>query len=121
VDAREKRVLVVDDETDVQEFLALILSDHGFQVDCASQGEEALAKIEALRPDLVVLDLMMPVMDGWGVLERLKRLPDRPAVIILTAYPDEWRAFKAGAWELLQKPFQPEALVEVCERALAGS
>jgi CheY-like chemotaxis protein len=120
VELPRKKVLVVDDETDVQEFLALILSDQGFDVACAGHGEEALAKIEALKPDLVVLDLMMPVMDGWGVLERLKRLPDRPAVIILTAYPDEWRAFKAGVWELLQKPFEPDALVAVCQRALAS-
>jgi CheY-like chemotaxis protein len=118
--ARPKKVLVVDDETDVQEFLALILGDHGFEVACAGQGEEALEKIEALQPDLVVLDLMMPVMDGWGVLERLKRVPDRPAVIVLTAYPDEWRAFKAGAWELLQKPFEPAELVATCQRALAS-
>ena len=113
-----KRILVVDDETDVQEFVSLVLQDHGFDVCCAGHGQEALDKIESLHPDLVVLDLMMPVMDGWGVLESLKHLPDPPAVIILSAYPDEWRAFKAGAWECLGKPFEPEDLVATCERAL---
>ena len=115
-----KRILVVDDETDVQEFVSLVLQDHGFEVICAANGEDALGKIEAFHPDLVVLDLMMPVMDGWGVLDRLRELALPPAVIVLSAYPDEWRAFRGGAWECLPKPFEPETLVATCERALAG-
>lgn len=117
---RPKRILVVDDEKDVQEFLAVVLRDTGFAVECAANGREALEKIEASRPDLVVLDLMMPVLDGWGVLDRLRRSPERPAVVILSAFPDEWRALRAGAWECLAKPFEAQQLVDTCKRALAG-
>jgi CheY-like chemotaxis protein len=113
-----KRVLVVDDEKDVQDFVSLILRDTGYDVDCAGDGREALEKVEADPPDLVVLDLMMPVMDGWGFLEHLRKIPDPPAVVILSAAPDDWRALRAGAWECLAKPFQARDLVDTCRRAL---
>jgi CheY-like chemotaxis protein len=117
-EAAVKRVLVVDDEKDVQDFVCLVLEDTGFAVDCAGNGREALEKIESARPDLVLLDLMMPEMDGWSVLDRLKRIPDAPAVVILSAFADEWRALRAGAWESLPKPFLPQDLVDTCRRAL---
>ncbi len=113
-----KRVLVVDDEKDVLDFVCLVLEDTGFDVQCAGNGKEALEKIETSHPDLVILDLMMPEMDGWGVLDRLKRIPNAPAVVILSAFTDDWRAFRAGAWESLSKPFLPQDLVETCRRAL---
>jgi len=118
IETAGKRVLVVDDEKDVQDFVCLVLEDTGFAVDCAGNGREALEKIESARPDLVLLDLMMPEMDGWGVLDRLKRIPDAPAVVILSAFTDEWRALRAGAWESLPKPFLPQDLVDTCRRAL---
>ena len=114
-----KRVLVVDDEKDVQDFVCGVLADAGYAVDAAGDGEEALVKIEASRPDLVVLDLMMPGLDGWGVLERLKRAPQPPVVVILSAFPDGWRAIQAGAWECLAKPFDLRKLLDTCVRALA--
>jgi CheY-like chemotaxis protein len=113
-----KRILVVDDEKDVQDFVCLVLSDTGFAVDSADNGHQALEKIEAGRPDLVLLDVMMPDLDGWGVLERLKRLPDPPAVVILSAQLDDGRASWAGAHGSLSKPFRPNQLVETCRRVL---
>ncbi len=118
IETAGKRVLVVDDEKDVQDFVCLVLEDTGFTVDCAANGREALEKIESARPDLVLLDLMMPEMDGWSVLDRLKRIPDAPAVVILSAFTDEWRALRTGAWESLPKPFVPQDLVDTCHRAL---
>jgi CheY-like chemotaxis protein len=114
----KKQVLVVDDEPDLLEFVTLVLEDVGYSVAHASNGREALEKVEAERPDLVILDIMMPEMDGWGFLERVNKMPDAPAVVILSAFTDDMRAFRAGAWESLSKPFQPEDLLETCRRAL---
>src|SRR5262245_31128282 len=69
---RPKRILVVDDERDLRTFVAEIFDNLGYVVECAEDGAEALAKMESSSPDLVVLDLMMPVIDGWGVLDRLR-------------------------------------------------
>ncbi len=70
--ARRKRILVVDDEEDVQVLVSRILKDAGYEVDRASDGGEAIERFRANRPDLIVLDLMMPGIDGWGVLQHLK-------------------------------------------------
>jgi CheY-like chemotaxis protein len=115
-----RRVLVVEDEHDVLHFLCTVLRDAGYMVESAGDGAEALAKIDNLHPDLIVLDLMMPRLDGWGVLEQMRRDrdPRAPAVVILSAFPDPWRAIKAGAWECLEKPFQVEQLLKTCARAL---
>ncbi len=118
-----RKVLVVEDDADVQQFVCGVLRDAGYEVDAAGDGAEALRKIEASRHDLIVLDLMMPNVDGWGVLEQIRseRDPRSPAVVILSAYPDPWRAIKAGAWECLEKPFQIEQLLQTCARALVAS
>lgn len=114
------RALVVDDEKDVKDFVSLVLEDGGFAVDCAGDGFEALDKIAATHPDVVVLDLMLPGIDGWGVLHRLRRLPHAPPVVILSAYADGARALKAGAAACLSKPFLPGELLGACRRATAA-
>lgn len=115
-----KRVLVVDDEADVQELVCRVLEDTGYAVDSAGDGREALLKIGAAQPDLVVLDLMMPELDGWAVLQRLRRLAHPPRVVILSAFADCTRALEEGAAECLSKPFRFPQLLEACERALAA-
>jgi len=70
-----RRILVVDDEEDIQTFLCDVFRDAGWTVDSAQNGLEALERIEQCRPDLVLLDIVMPVVDGWGVLERLRQTP----------------------------------------------
>ena len=67
-----KKILVVDDEDDILNFLELVLSEKGYQVATASGGQEALTKAQLERPDLVLLDIMMPQMDGWEVLKLLR-------------------------------------------------
>ena len=113
-------ILVVDDEVDVRDFVTMVLEDAGWAVEGAGDGREALDKMPATRPDLVVLDLMMPVMDGWEVLDRLKHVVHPPVVVILSAYADSARALKAGAADCLAKPFLPGELVDTCRRLLGA-
>ena len=116
---QRKTVLVVDDEQDIRHFLELVLQSAGYDVECAADGQEALARIAARPPDLVLLDLMMPIMDGWEVLDRLGRRKP-PTVLVLSAAADPARAAKAGAAACVAKPFSARALLETCARVLAG-
>lgn len=111
---------MVDDEEDIQQFVSLVLEDSGYAVECAGDGRQALEKIERNHPDLVVLDLMMPGIDGWGVLQRLRRMGHPPRVVVLSAYADGSRAAQEGAAACLCKPFLPGELVKTCERVLAA-
>jgi DNA-binding response OmpR family regulator len=114
-----KRILVVDDERDVRSLVCHILVDQGYEVDQAVDGREALEKIQAKTPDLVVLDLMMPEVDGWQVLRELQGRPTRPRVVVLSAFGDVKRATEAGAVGFLAKPFRFAQLVDTCQRALS--
>ena len=115
-----KRILVVDDERDVRSLVCHILVDQGYQVDQAVDGREALQKIQSQSPDLVVLDLMMPEVDGWQVLRELKALATRPRVVVLSAFGDLQRVTEAGAVGFLAKPFRFAQLVDTCQRALGA-
>ena len=114
------RVLVVDDESDLRECVSLVLREAGFEVAVAADGLEGIEKIDTLHPALVVLDLMMPKMDGWGVLRALQARAGAPAVVMLSAAADPRRAAREGAQACLAKPFHNKALVEVCRRVLAA-
>ena len=113
-------VLVVDDEPDLRECVSLVLREAGFEVEVAADGLEGIEKIDALHPALVVLDLMMPKMDGWAVLRALQARAGAPAVVMLSAVADPRRAAREGAQACLAKPFHNKALVEVCRRVLAA-
>lgn len=114
-----KRVLVVDDEPDIQDFVSMVLRGAAYAVDTASNGREALQKIESDPPDLVILDLMMPAMDGWTVLERLSReRKPAPPIVVLSGHRDYARAQEAGAAACVLKPFDVPQLLIACDRAL---
>jgi DNA-binding response OmpR family regulator len=115
-----KRILVVDDERDVRSLVCHILVDQGYEVDQAVDGRDALEKIQARTPDLVVLDLMMPEVDGWQVLRELQGRATRPRVVVLSAFGDVKRATEAGAVGFLAKPFRFAQLVDTCQRALSA-
>src|SRR5262249_33405808 len=115
-----KRILVVDDDRDAREFISVMLEDTGYAVDQATNGREALEKIERQQPDLVLLDIMMPVMDGWTVLERLQGRTYAPRIVVLSAYADLPRALAAGARGCVPKPFHPAELLATCIGALAA-
>ena len=119
------RILIVDDEPDILLMLRLNLEADGHEVLMAADGEKALERIEAEAPELVVLDVMMPVLDGWGVLERLQRRDDAPPVVVVSAKvggDDVAHAIRLGACEYITKPFDPErlsvALVDTLNRTL---
>ncbi|HVF32854.1 MAG TPA: response regulator transcription factor [Acidimicrobiales bacterium] len=109
-------VLVVDDDPDIRMLVAFALEDSGYTVRQASDGEAALGALEAKAPDAMVLDVMMPGTDGFGVLRgmRAKRIAPETRVILLTCKTEErdhLRGWELGADEYLTKPFDPEELV----------
>ncbi len=118
----EPCVLVTDDDEDLRLLCQMYLEMEGFRVSFAANGLEALEVARNDRPDLILLDLMMPVKDGWLCLSELKRDPllrDIPVFIITckSQQEDKDRAFAAGAEAFPPKPFQRPALIaRICER-----
>lgn len=118
-------VLVVDDEPDVLVLCEVNLELEGFAVRTASDGREALVAVAAERPDVILLDVKLPHLDGFAALERLQADPataDIP-VILLTARTlpgDQIRGWKGGAADYLTKPFDPSVLVATVRQTLAG-
>jgi CheY-like chemotaxis protein len=111
-------ILVVDDEPQVAWVLRFTLEREGYRTFTASNGMEALEELEKHHPMLMVLDLMMPEMDGWGVLQEMIKLPaeQRPRVVIVSALTrpdDEDRATALGASAFVPKPFDIELLIGV--------
>jgi DNA-binding response OmpR family regulator len=110
---RQQRVLVVDDEKKIRDLLAAYLRSDGFEVAEAGDGAAALAKIRRAEPDLVILDVMMPGMDGIEVLRELRKTSD-VFVMMLTARAEETDkliGLSVGADDYLTKPFSPRELV----------
>jgi DNA-binding response OmpR family regulator len=112
------RVLVVDDDPDILDALSEILEVEGYEVQRARNGREALQRLEHGPPDLVLLDLMMPVMDGWEFARSLD--PDaRPPIIVLSADRNvSVKAQEIGALGWLAKPFELSELLAVVRRAI---
>ena len=113
-------VLVVDDEPQVAWVLRFSLEHEGYRTYTASNGLEALEELERHHPKVMVLDLMMPEMDGWAVLNEMKKLPagERPRVVIvsaLTGPDDKTKATALGADAFVPKPFDVEELIAVLD------
>ena len=111
-----QRVLVVDDDRLMRELLTFVLGRAGYDVTCAGDGREALALLPAVSPALMVLDLSMPELDGFGVLEALRADPSAspPQVLVLSARyasADADRAIALGAADYLVKPFSNRTLL----------
>ncbi|HEX5415926.1 MAG TPA: response regulator transcription factor [Chloroflexota bacterium] len=107
------KVLVVDDDANIRELVRAFLRNDGFEVAEAANGVEALAALDAARVDLVIVDVMMPKLDGWELLRRLRELHDHP-VLMLTARgepADRLKGFQLGTDDYLTKPFEPLELV----------
>ena len=120
------RILIVDDETNIRLMLRTALESEGYVVAEAVDGRDALAAIDRQTPDVMILDLSMPVLDGMDVLRELKSVrPNRkPRVIVLTAYGSISTAVKAtrlGAVDFVEKPVSPDEVREAVEAALAES
>ena len=113
-------VLVVDDEPDVRSLLVDLLARAGYTVTAAADGREALKTLYAVHPDVVVLDVRMPHVDGWHTLERIRQLTDVP-VLMLTARDselDKVRGLRAGADDYVVKPFGRQELLARIEALL---
>ena len=120
----EKLILVADDDADVRELVVFRLERAGYEVITAADGEEALELALAAPPDLCVIDVMMPKLDGYEVTERLRATPELAgvAIVLLTASVQEAaveRGFTAGADDYIKKPFSPAELLDRIAAALA--
>ena len=117
------RLLVVDDDADIRELVRELLERAGHEVVEAAEGAEALRVFYAERPDLVMLDVSMPVLDGWQTLERIRELSEVP-VVMLTARDselDKVRGLRAGADDYVTKPFGRQELLARVEAHLRRS
>jgi DNA-binding response OmpR family regulator len=115
-----RRILVVDDEERMVRFIRLNLEHDGFQVSEAFNGKEAIQKMRDLTPDLILLDVMMPDLDGFEVLETIREISNVP-VIMLTAKGEEddrVRGLELGADDYITKPFSPRELVSRAKAVL---
>jgi CheY-like chemotaxis protein len=116
-------VLVVDDDADVRELTATVLSCNGYKVIQAQHGHDAIERLSHDTPDLIVLDLNMPVMDGWQFRAEQQRLTNRrlaaiPVLLVTAAEGAADHAATLKAVGLIEKPFDPESLLVTIEAAL---
>jgi len=118
---RQLRVMVVDDEQAMLEWLSILLEQHGYRVDCFSNGEKALAAASEEMPDVVVVDVKMPGIDGLELLSRLRRMEPEVIGIVMTAFSSVDSAIDAirkGASDYLIKPFEVDQLLVAIEKAM---
>ncbi len=118
-------ILVVDDEPEIVQLVSRMMEGRGHRVSVARDGQEALAAVERERPDLIIIDLNLPKLDGFEVTKRLRAADatrDLPIVMMTAAFPtvaDADRGITVGADEYVVKPFLREVLLHNVERLLA--
>src|ERR1700759_2273818 len=115
-----RRVLVVDDEENLRLVLRTLLRRHGYEVETAPTGEEALTLVDSFGPDVVLTDVRMPKMGGLDLLTTLKAKRNDATVIVMSAYGNmdlALEAMKAGAYDYVQKPFKPDEVVLALRKA----
>lgn len=119
-----KRILVVDDEPSITKLVSFNLEKAGYDVDTAADGQAALEKVQDIQPDLIVLDLMLPKVDGLDVCKRLRQENNHIPVIMLTAKDEELDrvlGLELGADDYVTKPFSPRELVARVKAVLRRS
>jgi DNA-binding response OmpR family regulator len=122
----ERTVVCIEDELEMIELVKLILGRHNFQVIGAVGGQQGLDKIEEINPDLVLLDLMMPEMDGWEVYQKMKAsesMRDIPVIVVTAKAQSIDRVLGlhiARVDDYITKPFGPQELLESVERVLSS-
>jgi DNA-binding response OmpR family regulator len=117
----ERTILIIEDEKLIIVSTQMVLEAAGFRVESATNGEAGISKARELRPDLILLDIMMPGIDGWETLTRLKRDPETATipVIIFTAREHtrgHQKSTEMGAADYFRKPFEPDELIELVEK-----
>jgi DNA-binding response OmpR family regulator len=123
--AMERTILIIEDEKLIIVSTQMVLEAAGFRVESATNGESGISKARELRPDLVLLDIMMPGIDGWETLTRLKRDPETAPipVIIFTAREHargHQKSTEMGAADYFRKPFEPDELIELVEKHIGS-
>jgi DNA-binding response OmpR family regulator len=121
---RQASVLIVDDEPEILLMLRIDLEAEGYETLLAADGETAVRRIVDEHPDVVLLDVMMPVVDGWGVMQRLAKLNVNTRVVVLSAKAsggDVARALELGAFEYVTKPFDSAALLVTVAHVLSST
>lgn len=112
-------ILVIDDDQSILDIVTEILGDEGYAVQTAANGAEGLALMRREQPALVLLDMRMPVLDGWGFAQALGTQGLRVPIVVMTAAQDTQRwACEIGAFSALAKPFNVGDLLQVVEGAL---
>ncbi len=115
-------ILVADDEEPIQDLTSVILESRGFEVLKVGDGAQAVESIKKRRPDLILLDIMMPVLDGWGVMEYVRSLPEPPRVLVVTGMHEVVPPGDVGHYisGYLIKPFSVDQLIKSAEMAMAA-
>ena len=108
----KKRILVVDDHPKVLAFIAIDLELRGFGVSTATSGEEALKKVDSENPDIILLDILMPGMSGFEVLQKLRPSTDIPVIAFSASPENQEPAIRAGANMFIHKPFDPDDMAK---------
>lgn len=116
-------VLIADDDVKIRELLELYLSKEGFSVEQAADGAEAILKTQQLKPDLIVLDIMMPVIDGMEVCRQVRKFSRVPVIMLTARVEDEDRilGLELGADDYVAKPFNPRELIARVKAVLRRS
>ena len=123
MELQQGKILIVDDEPDIVEFISYNLSSKGYTIATASDGNEAIRKAKEVRPDLILMDVMMPNKDGIQAVKELRLIPDfeHTVIIFLTALSDEKseiEGLKSGGDDYIAKPIKPELLAARIHTAL---
>ena len=113
------RVLVVDDDVRILRFMRSSLTVAGYAVVTATNGEEALRLLDSEKPDVMLLDMVMPVMDGFEVLQRLRAVSELPVIAISAHATAAEKALSLGANKFMAKPFRPDELVTTIKTLLS--
>ncbi|MBN1981327.1 MAG: response regulator [Chitinivibrionales bacterium] len=115
-----RKILIIDDEKMIRLTTSILLKKHGIEVHTASSGEEGIGMAEKVLPELILLDIIMPEMNGWEVLGRLQRHPVLQSIPVIVFTADDFRLTEKngqgkGIYKILIKPFQLDKLLDACE------
>ena len=114
-----KKILIVDDDKDIVKIVTTMLEGKGWNVAAAYSGHEALESVNASKPDIILLDIMMPEMNGIEVLKRIKKIDAGTRIIMITAFGDVESyldSMELGAYEYINKPFETDELLDMIDK-----
>ena len=117
--AQRERILLVDDDESIRQVVSIFLTDEGYEVAGAGDGQAALDLLAEFQPDLILLDLRMPVLDGWDFARRYRAMPGphAPIIAFVAALSPRTLQAEVGAAVLLEKPFDLEELLTALDQA----